>query len=51
MIDVAKEHQKRVARASMRMHCLGVLIMGGPNHKEAAKILGTKPPKGCTCAH
>lgn len=38
-LDVGQRHQLRIARDSMRMHCAGVLIMGGPNHYDAAAII------------
>jgi hypothetical protein len=53
--DPAERNQLSVARGSMRMHCMGVRIMGGPNHYEAAEIIHRLTgvfvaiDAGCTC--
>ena len=47
--DVFTARQYAIARRTMRLHCIGAQLMGGPNHREAARILGIKPPRGCTC--
>ena len=33
------KHQLKIARASMRMSCLGCRIMGGMNHYEASSAI------------
>ncbi len=38
-LSVPERHQLKIARGSMRMHCVGVSIMGGPNHYQAADII------------
>lgn len=38
-LSVPERHQLKVARGSMRMHCAGALIMGGPNHYQSARII------------
>ncbi len=38
-LSVPDKHQLRIARSTMRMHCLGAAIMGGPNHVKAASII------------
>jgi hypothetical protein len=46
---VADKHQKKIARDTMKLHCLGAKIMGGMDHPTAAKILGKPVPNDCTC--
>lgn len=57
-LSVPEQHQVKVARATMKMSCVGALCMGGPNHVEASKILrALRPDLGaekyldddCTC--
>ena len=38
-LDVARRHQLRIARETMQMNCIGARVMGGPNHREAVKII------------
>jgi hypothetical protein len=38
-LSVPERHQLKIARQSMKMHCAGCLIMGGPNHRESARII------------
>lgn len=47
--SVPEQHQRKIAQQTMKMHCAGAAIMGGPDHHEAARILGVSPPAGCTC--
>ena len=47
--DVPSQHQLKIARSTMKMHCAGASVAGGMDHKEAARLLGTSVPKGCTC--
>ncbi len=50
-----ERHQLKVAQDSMTKTCNGVLILGGPNHFEAAEIIHRITGKfvqidaGCTC--
>jgi hypothetical protein len=44
-----RQHQLKIARDTMRMHCLGARIMGGMDHPTAAALLGKPLPAGCTC--
>lgn len=57
-MGTAEKHQLKIARDTMRMHCVGARIMGGMGedpHKEAARIilkLTGKPATidpDCTC--
>ena len=38
-LGVPERHQLKIARATMRMHCVGARIMGGPNHHESVRII------------
>jgi hypothetical protein len=49
-LTVPEQHQRRVARDTMRMHCTGARIMGGMTHHIAARLLGVSIPVDCTCA-
>lgn len=49
MRDVAKQHQLKIARSTMKMHCMGAWILGGMDHVKAAELLGTSKPQDCTC--
>lgn len=54
-MTVPEQHQLKIARASMKMHCTGIRIMGGPDHVESAFIIArltgkfTKLDPDCTC--
>ena len=54
-LSVPERHQLSIARKSMKMHCAGLAIMGGPNHKESAAIIHELTgaivaiDAGCTC--
>lgn len=49
------KHKLAIAKKTMRLSCLGAVIMGGPNHVEASltirQVTGNIPelPQGCTC--
>lgn len=55
MQDPIKHHQLRVARKTMTLSCVGLSILGGPNHKEASEIIkkltgkAIAAPEDCTC--
>lgn len=49
IVDVARAHQLNIARRTMSLTCVGAAILGGMNHAEAARLLGTTVPQGCTC--
>jgi hypothetical protein len=38
-LSVPEKHQLRIARDSMNMNCVGVAVMGGPNHQQAVSII------------
>ena len=38
-LSVPERHQLKIARASMTKHCVGVAILGGPNHQRSADII------------
>ena len=38
-LAVPERHQLRIAKASMAKHCVGLAILGGPNHYESARII------------
>ena len=42
MIDVARKHQLRIARDTLRMSDVGALIMGGMTKDEARAILAAE---------
>lgn len=48
-------HQLAVARGAMKMHCVGVRIMGGPDHGQAVEIIKkitgrtVRLDNDCTC--
>ncbi len=35
MLTVPEKHALKIARDTMKMHCIGVRVMGGPNHVDA----------------
>lgn len=47
--DVAKQHQLKIARSTMKMLCIFAKITGGMNHILAAELLGQKVPEDCDC--
>jgi hypothetical protein len=55
MHEIANKHQLAIARRTLRLHCIGARILGGPNHAEAVLIIkrltGKEPklPDECTC--
>lgn len=49
-LSVPEQHAMRIARETMRMHCIGARILGGPDHVDAARHLGRSVPDGCNCA-
>ena len=54
-MTIPEQHQLAIARKTMRLSCVGALVMGGPNHKESiaiiAKLTGRRLtlPEDCTC--
>ncbi len=38
-LGVPERHQLRIAKDSMRKHCVGLAILGGPNHHESVRII------------
>lgn len=54
-LDVPSQHALKLARATMRMRCVGARIMGGPNHVEAVETIRrltgaiVAVDAGCTC--
>ena len=54
-MTIPEQHQLAIARKTMRLSCVGAMIMGGPNHKESiiiiAKLTGRRLilPEDCTC--
>ena len=38
-LSVPEQHQLKVARSTMRMHCVGARIMGGPDHLRSVNII------------
>jgi len=38
-LSLPDTHQLRIARRTMKLHCVGAAIMGGPNHFESASII------------
>ncbi len=54
-MDVFKKHQLRIAKATLKMHCVGALVMGGMNHPQAIAIIKEFTGKtnsrfsDCTC--
>lgn len=49
-LSVADQHVLKISRDSMRMHCAGVRIMGGPNHRQAAENIARITGKRVKCA-
>ena len=54
-LNVPEQHQLKIARSTMRMHCVGARIMGGPDHLRAVNIIRNLTGKhvklhnDCTC--
>ena len=54
-LSVPERHQLTIAKSTMRMHCVGALIMGGMNHKTAVGVIKKLTGKivsldsDCTC--
>lgn len=54
-LSVPDQHVLKISRQSLRMNCVGVRIMGGPDHKQAAdnilRITGKRVAldAGCSC--
>lgn len=54
-MQIADKHALKIARDTMRMHCVGARIMGGPDHADAARTIkqltGITAPldEDCTC--
>ncbi len=54
-LGVPERHQLRIAKASMQKHCVGLAVIGGPNHFEAVRIIERLSgaivgiDAGCTC--
>ena len=42
MQDVAKKHQRKIAKTTLKMSDIGARIMGGMTKKEAREFLGEK---------
>ena len=38
-LTVPETHQLKIAKKTMKMNCVGALVLGGPNHYEAANII------------
>jgi len=55
MLTVPEKHQLAIAKASMKQSCVGVMVLGGPNHRECVKIIEkftgriVKVDSDCTC--
>lgn len=53
--DPASANQLKIARDTAKLSCIGVRIMGGPNHFESAAIIHrltgvfVNIEAGCTC--
>jgi len=43
--DIAKKHQRKIAKKTLKMNDVFANIMGGPNKEEAKKILKQTKPK------
>jgi hypothetical protein len=39
MLSVPEQHQRKIALATLSMSEMGASLMGGPNHREAVRIL------------
>lgn len=54
-LSVADKHQLRIAKQSMTFSCMGCVVAGGANHKQAAIIIERltgklpKDVKDCIC--
>lgn len=55
-LSVPEQHQYNIARKTLKMSCVAVKILGGPNHHEAVEIIaeltGHRHPvpfDDCTC--
>ena len=54
-MDIPDKHYLKIARSTMKLHCLGAKIMGGMNHIQAIEVIkrltGKNTPKStdCTC--
>ena len=48
-MNIPEKHQRKIARRTMELTCLGSRILGGMTHVEAARILGVPLPEHCTC--
>ena len=54
-LSVPDQNRLKVARDTMRMHCIGAMNMGGMNHVGAVKAIHeltgktVKLPNDCTC--
>ncbi len=55
-LAVPERHQLKIAKSSMSKHCIGLAIIGGPNHRESARIIERLTgaivgiDADCTCA-
>ena len=55
MLTVPDTHKLKIAYRNMRLVCVGTMVLGGPNHKQAQEIIrdltGKKValPADCTC--
>lgn len=55
MLTIFDKHRLAIARKTLKMHCTGVLIMGGMNHHEACRVIWdltgkiANSPNDCTC--
>ena len=38
-MQIADKHALKIARDTMRMHCVGARVAGGPNHADAARTI------------
>ncbi len=47
MTDVFKKHQRRIARATLKMSDEGAQIMGGMTKTEAREFLASEADKHC----
>jgi len=58
-MDIFKKHQLKIARDTLKMHCLGAYIMGGlpQGHVDAVRIIKQATgkdvalPAQCKCAN